>query len=76
MSGSLVYGLHAVRAVLERRPGDVLRLSVAAARDDARVRELRDFAASRGVKAAAANPASLIRQESHSPQARPSSSGA
>jgi 23S rRNA (guanosine2251-2'-O)-methyltransferase len=59
VSGSLVYGLHAVRAVLERRPGDVLRLSVAAARDDARVRELRDFAAAHGVKAAAANPASL-----------------
>ena len=59
MSGSLVYGLHAVRAVLERRPRDVLRLSVAAARDDARVRELREFAAAQGVKAAAANPAAL-----------------
>lgn len=59
MSGSLVYGLHAVRAVLERRPRDVLRLAVAAARDDVRVRELRDFAAAQGVKAAAANPAAL-----------------
>jgi 23S rRNA (guanosine2251-2'-O)-methyltransferase len=51
VSGSLVYGLHAVRAVLARRPGDVLRLSLAAARDDARARELREFAAARGVKA-------------------------
>lgn len=50
MSGSLVYGLHAVRAVLIRRPGDVLRLSIAAARDDARVRELRELAAAKGVK--------------------------
>ena len=59
MSGSLVYGLHAVRAVLERRPRDVLRLTVAAARDDTRIRELRDFAAAQGVKVAAANPAAL-----------------
>ena len=34
MSGSLVFGLHAVRAVLERRPKDVLRLrGIDAARD-------------------------------------------
>ncbi len=57
--GSLVYGLHAVRAVLERRAGDVIRLSIAAARDDARVRELRELAAARGVKAAASSPAAL-----------------
>ena len=59
MSGSIVYGLHAVRAVLHQRPKDVIRLSIAAARDDARVRELRDLAASRGVKAAGATAASL-----------------
>lgn len=59
MSGSLVYGLHAVRAVLARRPGDVLRLQVAAARDDARVRELRELAAARGVKVQRADAASL-----------------
>ena len=50
MSGSLVYGLHAVQAVLGRRPKDVLRLSIAAARDDARMRELRALAARQGVK--------------------------
>jgi len=54
MSGSIVYGLHAVRAVLNRRPQDVTRLSIAAARDDARVRELREFAAKQGVKATSA----------------------
>ena len=59
MSGSLVYGLHAVRAVLARRPTDVLRLSIAAARDDARSRELRELAAGRGVKVVAATPAAL-----------------
>ena len=59
MSGSLVYGLHAVRAVLTRRPGDVLRLSIAAARDDARVRELREIAVARGVKPVPASAESL-----------------
>jgi 23S rRNA (guanosine2251-2'-O)-methyltransferase len=59
VSGSLVYGLHAVRAVLARRPGDVLRLSIAAARDDARVRELREAAAARGIRPAAASAESL-----------------
>ena len=59
MSGSIVYGLHAVRAVLHRRPKDVIRLSIAAARDDARVRELRALAASQGIKATGATAASL-----------------
>jgi len=52
VSGSIVYGLHAVRAVLTRRPQDVLRLSVSGSRDDARIRELRELAAARGLKAA------------------------
>ena len=59
MSGSIVYGLHAVRAVLNRRPKDVIRLSIAAGRDDARIRELRELAASRGVKATGAMTESL-----------------
>jgi 23S rRNA (guanosine2251-2'-O)-methyltransferase len=51
MSGaSTVYGLHAVRALLARRPRDVLRLCLAEARDDQRVRELRGLAAAAGVK--------------------------
>ncbi len=59
MSGSLVYGLHAVRAVLARRPADVLRLSIAAAREDVRARELREIAAGRGVKVISATSAAL-----------------
>ena len=62
MSGSLVFGLHAVRAVLERRPKDVLRLSIVAARDDARMRELRDLAAARGIAASAASAEALDRE--------------
>jgi 23S rRNA (guanosine2251-2'-O)-methyltransferase len=59
VSGSLVYGLHAVRAVLTARPPDVLRLSIAAARDDARMRELRELAAACGLKAAPATADAL-----------------
>ena len=50
MSAAIVYGLHAVRAVLARRPQDVLRLSVSGSRDDARIRELRELATARGLK--------------------------
>lgn len=50
MSAVLVYGLHAVRAVLARRPGDVQKLSIASARDDVRMRELREMAAARGLR--------------------------
>jgi 23S rRNA (guanosine2251-2'-O)-methyltransferase len=59
---SLVYGLHAVRAVLGRRPGDVLRLVVTSSRDDPRMRELREFAATRGVRAVEAQAAELDRE--------------
>ncbi len=59
MSGVIVYGLHAVRAVLSRRPQDVMRLSIAAGRDDLRVRELREFARARGVATAEASAAAL-----------------
>jgi 23S rRNA (guanosine2251-2'-O)-methyltransferase len=52
MSGALVYGLHAVRAVLARRPQDVARLAIAAGRDDARIRELRELASARGIRPA------------------------
>lgn len=62
MSGVIVYGLHAVRAVLTKRPQDVTRLSIAAGRDDARVRELRELARARGVKAADATTAALDRE--------------
>lgn len=60
--GARVFGLHAVRAVLERRPQDVLRLAVAAGRDDARMRELRELAAARGVRVQQAAGADLDRE--------------
>lgn len=59
MSGSLVYGLHAVRAVLSRRPKDVLRLAIAATRDDARMRELREIASAQGLRPVPASADSL-----------------
>lgn len=62
MSGSLVFGLHAVRAVLARRPKDVLRLAIVAGRDDARVRELRALAAAQGIAPVAASAETLDRE--------------
>ncbi|HXV40641.1 MAG TPA: 23S rRNA (guanosine(2251)-2'-O)-methyltransferase RlmB [Steroidobacteraceae bacterium] len=61
-TASLVYGLHAVRAVLERRPGDVLRLALAAARDDARMRGLRELAAARGIGVSHSSTEALDRE--------------
>jgi len=46
---NLVYGLHAVNAVLERAPERVLELWVALPREDARLNELRDRAQNAGV---------------------------
>lgn len=60
--GAVVYGLHAVHAIVARRPQDVLRLCVAQGRDDQRMRELRALAASHGVKVTTA-PASSLDQE-------------
>ncbi len=40
-----VFGIHAVRAVLNRRPAEVSRLLLASGRQDARVEELRQLAA-------------------------------
>ncbi len=57
--GAIVYGLHAVRAVLTRRPQDVSRLSFAAGRDDQRIRELRELAAVRGIQAVSVPTAAL-----------------
>jgi 23S rRNA (guanosine2251-2'-O)-methyltransferase len=47
---NFVYGRHAINAVLERAPERVLELWIAQPRDDARARELRDRAASAGVR--------------------------
>jgi 23S rRNA (guanosine2251-2'-O)-methyltransferase len=62
VSGSLVFGLHAVRAVLARRPKDVLRLAIVAGRDDARVRELRGLAAAQGIAPVTASAGELDRE--------------
>lgn len=47
---SQVYGLHAVRALLQRSPGRVRRLQVDARRDDPRMRELQKLAQQQGLK--------------------------
>lgn len=58
---AVVYGLHAVRALLLRRPADVVRLSLARGRDDARRRELLRLAAERGVATTLTSPPELER---------------
>ncbi len=47
---NLVYGLHAINAVLQRAPERVLELWMAQPRDDARSRELRERALTVGVR--------------------------
>jgi 23S rRNA (guanosine2251-2'-O)-methyltransferase len=49
-SPSLVYGLHAVRTLLQRSAARVRRLQVDARRDDPRMRELAQLAQQQGVK--------------------------
>jgi 23S rRNA (guanosine2251-2'-O)-methyltransferase len=44
-----IYGVHAVRALLLRRPERALRLKLAAGRDDARLREIVELATRHGV---------------------------
>lgn len=46
----MVYGLHAIGAVIERAPERLLELWIAAARDDARARSLRERAEAAGVR--------------------------
>src|ERR1700679_2068036 len=56
---SLVYGVHAVSAALERAPERVLELWIAGARDDARTRDLNERAARVGVHVHAASADAL-----------------
>jgi 23S rRNA (guanosine2251-2'-O)-methyltransferase len=49
VSEESVYGMHAVRALLERRPAAVRRVVVQAGRDDRRAHELVELARSKGV---------------------------
>lgn len=50
MSEETVYGMHAVRALLERRPAAVRRLVVQAGRSDRRVQEVTELARTHGVR--------------------------
>lgn len=54
-----IYGVHAVRALLIRRPERILRLRLAAARDDARMRELAALASRHGLTIDRANAREL-----------------
>ena len=51
MNTALVFGLHAVRALLQRADGRVRRLLVDARRDDQRVREILQLAQQQGLRA-------------------------
>ena len=58
---NLVYGLHAVSAVLERSPERLLELWIAQPRDDARTRGLRERAEKAGVRVQSASGESLAK---------------
>ncbi len=58
---TVVFGLHAVRAVLARRPEQVVRLLLAQGREDARIAEIRHLAAAQGCTVATAPGAELDR---------------
>ena len=61
MTGSVetIFGLHAVRALLLRRPERVVRLTLAVGRDDARMREIIDLATRHGLAIELADPRDL-----------------
>lgn len=58
-----IHGIHAVQALLERHPQRVLKLRVAAARDDARVARLLQLAAAAGVPHERLDAAQLARRQ-------------
>ncbi|MBS0373409.1 MAG: 23S rRNA (guanosine(2251)-2'-O)-methyltransferase RlmB [Proteobacteria bacterium] len=59
MNEETVYGIHAVRALLERRPQAVRRVLVQSGREDRRAHELANLARERGVKLESRPPAEL-----------------
>lgn len=59
MSEETVFGVHAVRALLDRRPKDVQRLVLQAGRNDKRVQQLVELAREHGVKVESRPPAEL-----------------
>ena len=58
---TLVYGLHAIGAVIERAPERLLELWIAAPRDDARTRHLRERAEAAGVRVQTAGSEALAK---------------
>lgn len=58
---NFVYGLHAIRAVIERAPERLLELWIAEARDDVRSRELTERAHAVGIKVQSATADSLAK---------------
>jgi 23S rRNA (guanosine2251-2'-O)-methyltransferase len=58
---TLVYGLHAIGAVIERAPERLLELWIAAPRDDARARRLRERAEAAGVRVQTAGSEALAK---------------
>src|SRR5262245_33600706 len=63
----LVYGIHAVRAVLAKQPSRVAQIWVQAGRGDARVDELLELAATHGVKVAQRSARELDQQVAGAP---------
>ena len=57
----MVYGLHAIGAVIERAPERLLELWIAAPRDDARARRLRERAEAAGVRVQTAGSEALAK---------------
>jgi 23S rRNA (guanosine2251-2'-O)-methyltransferase len=57
----LVYGLHAVRAVIDRAPERLLELWMAEPRQDARARDLKERAQAAGLKVQMVGPQSLAK---------------
>lgn len=62
-STETVHGIHAVQALLERHPRRVLRLRVAAARDDARIARLLQLAAAAGIPLERLDASQLARRQ-------------
>jgi 23S rRNA (guanosine2251-2'-O)-methyltransferase len=58
---NLVYGLHAIGAVIERAPERLLELWLADARDDVRSRDLRERAQAVGIRVQRASSESLVK---------------
>jgi 23S rRNA (guanosine2251-2'-O)-methyltransferase len=61
-SVQMIYGVHAVRALLDRHAERVVSLRIAATRDDARVRDIESLARERGISPQRIDPRDMKRQ--------------